>query len=125
MKQNKFKSINLSNVASVLEKVFLPMVADSILQQSQLDEFAFGKIVGYRDIKVPVYLRIKVPVIVKHYCEDSEYGQSEFMGWLISFREVSLFRIGTKIEKEPIRKESNIGGTINFVRNKPLNETKS
>ena len=79
-----------------------------------------GEIIGYKNIKVPVYFRIYIPVVEKHYDTDFEYGTGEFEGWLLSFREINLFKIGNKIKKQPIyRKEEK--KTVIFKRYKRLN----
>ena len=60
-----------------------------------------GEIIGYEDVRVPVWFKIKVPVIDWSYKEYDEYGyDSEPVGILISFKEVKLFKICSKIEKE-------------------------
>ena len=77
----------------------------------------WGKIVGYRKVRVPVYLEVTVPVIERHYSDDDDYGSGEYEGLLISTRKIRLFRIGTKIEKEPIyEKPKGKGSTMKFKR---------
>lgn len=92
---------------------------DSILlnqmRTSPLEDSLFGKVIGYKKVKVPKYLIIKLPIIEKDYNTDSEYGDGSFRGYLISFREVKLFRIGTTIEKQPIRRKIT-GKTVKWKR---------
>ena len=78
-------------------------------------EYLFGKVIGYKKVRVPKYLTIKVPVITKEYDNDSEYGDGSFRGFLLSFEERKLFRIGTTIEKQPIYRKTK-GETITFSR---------
>ncbi len=81
-----------------------------------------GEIIGYRKVKVPTYLTIKVPMVEKHYDSDYDYEDDEFRGWLISFKEVKLFKIGHKIEEVPIYKKRKPGSvTIKFKRYSKLN----
>lgn len=91
------------------------------MQGSPLEDSLFGKIIGYKNIKVPKYLTIKIPVIEKDYDFDSEYGDGSFRGYLISFREIKLFRIGTKIERMPIRRKAT-GKSISWRRYNPTNK---
>ncbi len=92
----------------------------SLLSTSLVHESLFGKIVGYRNVKVPRYLTIKVPVIARDYDNDSEYGTGEFRGWLVSFKVINVCKIGTRTEKEAIYKKEKTGQTIRFSRYNPL-----
>lgn len=91
------------------------ILINTLTHANQLDEMVFGKITGYKTVKAPRYLTIKIPDISKQYDDDSEYGTGEFEGFLISFKEIKLFRIGTKTEKQPIRKKPK-GQTVSFSR---------
>ena len=112
--------IDLQDVASVMGKTISKFYDEMLMQQlsstTLLHEHLFGKIIGYKKVKEPVYLTIKIPKIEKDYDNDYEYGTGEFRGLLISFREVKLFRIGTKIIEEPIYKKVKTGQTIKFAR---------
>ena len=114
MKNNKKQKegIELTDVSSVLSRLYMEKMIDSI----NMSLFGMPQPVGYRNVKVPVYFKIKIPVIEKDYDNDSEYGTGEFRGLLISLREVNLFRIGMKIEKEPIYKKNKNGEVIKIQR---------
>ena len=102
-----------------LGRVYNQMAMNMLTSWGKTDELFNGEIIGYRKVKVPRYFRIKIPVISKAYDDDSEYGTGEFEGWLISFKEISLFRIGTDIEKRPIRKKLK-DQVITWKRYEPL-----
>lgn len=88
---------------------------DKLLLESIKSPFAlFGKVVGYKKIKVPRYITIKIPMISRHYDEDLEYGRGEFEGFLISFEPLISFKIGTKTVSEPIYEK--LKGKIKFKR---------
>lgn len=114
------EGIELQDVANVMGDTVAKFYDEMLMQQlsstNLLHEHLFGKIIGYKKVKEPVYLTIKVPRIEKDYDNDIEYGTGEFRGLLISFREVKLFRIGTKIVEEPIYKKIKTGKTIKFAR---------
>lgn len=99
-------------MASTYDKLMM----ESLTGSSMLHEKIFGKLVGFKKVKVPKYLTIKVPVIEKDYDNDSEYGTGEFRGWLISFKEVNVCKIGTRIEETPIYKKKKTDQTIKFKR---------
>lgn len=69
------------------------------------------EIYGYRTVKQPKYLYVTLPVIEKHLDIDSD-----FEGYLLTFRKVKLFRIGTEKVKMPICKKIKKGGKISFSR---------
>ena len=77
----------------------------------------------YRNQRVPKYLRIKVPVIERHDCCDEDGGCYQ-SGWLITTKEIQLFRIGTKVIKVPVMRKFKKGETIKFKRYGNLNENK-
>jgi len=114
------QGIDLQDVASVMGNTMAKFYDEMLMQQlsstNLLHEHLFGKIIGYKKVKKPVYLTIKVPHIEKDYDNDIEYGTGEFRGLLISFREVKLFRIGTKIVEKPIYKKIKTGQVIKFSR---------
>jgi hypothetical protein len=95
---------------------------DSVLLDALLAPSPFLGEPRYRKERVPVYLKIKVPVIHKHTCyNDYEEYDDEPIGWLISFKEVKLFKIGSKIEEVPYwPKRKTTGETIKFKRYEPL-----
>ena len=105
-----------SAVASYYDK----MMMDTVLNQTQFCHF--GNIIGYKKVKQPVYLTIKIPVISKDYDDDYEYGTGDFKGLLISLKEIRLFKIGTKIIEEPIYEERKNKGMIKFTRYSPLKQ---
>ena len=71
----------------------------------------------YREVKVPRYFSLKLPMVNKDYDDDYEYGTGEFKGLLISMREVLRFRIGTKVIKQPVYKSyKKSDKPIKFVR---------
>lgn len=114
------KKINLieeysKNASNILANYYDKALLDSITGSTSLEDSLFGKVIGYKKVKVPKYLIIKIPIIEKDYNNDSEYGDGSFRGYLISFREVKLFRIGTTIESKPIRKKVT-GKTIKWKR---------
>ena len=119
MKKNK--TIKIDKIVEKLGKEMATFYDKALLDNLSKPLFYnLGKIIGYKNIKVPVYLNIYIPVVEKHYDTDSEYGTGEFEGWLLSFREIKLFKIWNKIEKQPIyRKEE--GKTVFFKRYKRLN----
>ena len=80
-----------------------------------------GELIGYRKVRVPIYLSIPVPVIEKHY-EYGDFGEScELEGLLITIKWIRLFKIWSKIEKVPrYKKLTNKGSKITFRRYKPL-----
>lgn len=94
---------------------------DSMLMSTLLDNHFIGE-PKYRKERVPIYLKIKVPVIHKHTCSsDYDDYDEEPSGWLISFREVKLFKIGSKIEEVPYwPKRKPTGQTVTFKRYTPL-----
>jgi hypothetical protein len=116
----KYKKIKIDRIAKKLGKEIATFYDKVLLDNlSSSLSYDFGKIIGYKNIRVPVYFKIYIPVVEKHYDTDSEYGSGEFEGWLISFREIKLFKIWNKIEKQPIyRKEK--GKTVSFTRYKEL-----
>lgn len=69
--------------------------------------FCTGK---FRNKRVPKYLKIKIPVIEKHFCEDMDDS-----GFFITIKEIPLFRIGTKVIKVPVRRKLK-GKKIRFRR---------
>lgn len=99
---------------NVYNKQFLDMVTQSLCFRPEL------KIIGYRKVKVPVYFEISVPVTEKHY---DEYG--EYEGMLTRIEKKRLFKIGTRIEKEPIyEKPKPSKATIKFRRYNPIQQKK-
>ena len=91
---------------------------DKVFLKSMTGMSFLGKVVGYKKVKAPRYLTIKIPVISRHYDFDSEYGTGEFLGLLISLKEITLFRIGTTTVIEPIYKKPK--GKIKFNRHTKL-----
>lgn len=80
--------------------------------KSGMSLFYTGK---FRNKRVPRYLRIKIPVIDRHYCyEDGESG------WLITTKEIKLFRIGTEVVKVPVMRKFKKGETMKFRRHSTL-----
>lgn len=78
------------------------------------------KIIRYKKVKVPVYFEISVPVWRKHYDECGEYE-----GILMTIEKKALFRIGTRIEEEPVyEKLKPSKATIRFRRYSPLKQKK-
>ncbi len=69
--------------------------------------FCTGK---FRNKRVPKYFKIRVPVIRKYFCEDTDEN-----GLLITTKEISLFRIGTKVIKVPVIRKLK-GKKIRFRR---------
>ena len=67
-------------------------------------------ILRYRNVRVPRYFPIWIPVISRHYSD--EYGDYE--GILLTFVKKDLFKIGTKIEKQPVYRK--LEGGINFKK---------
>lgn len=106
-------------VGNQMASLYDQMLMNALKHANDLDEMMFGKIIRYRNVKVPKYLTVKIPVISRDYDNDSEYGDGSFRGLLISTREVKLFRIGTAIERQPVRKKST-GKTIKWERYSPL-----
>lgn len=100
----------IDNIARTTGKYFDKKIMEA-LTYSPLGE----TIVGYRKIKEPVFLKIKIPVIAKDY--DIEFG--DFRGYLISFKEVNLFKIGSKMVEKPIYKKTK-PKVIKFKRYSPL-----
>lgn len=86
--------------------------------------FHFGKIIGYKNVKEPIYFTIKVPIIEKHYNYDECGDYEEEDGFLITTKEIKLFKIGTKIVKKPIYEERKDRGMIKFRRYSPLKQKK-
>jgi len=99
------------------------MLMNSIKQKTIMDEIFLGKITGYRKVKVPKYLKIKVPFVEKDYDNDYEFGTGEFRGWLFGFREVNGPRIGTKTIRVPVMKKPK-NRTIKFTRYSDLSPKK-
>lgn len=71
------------------------------------------EIVGYKNVRVPRYLEIRVPVIEKHY-RDFDDGM-EYEGLLITTRTIRICKFGWKYEKQPIYKKQ-IRKSIRFIR---------
>lgn len=75
----------------------------------------------YRNQRVPKYLRIRIPVIERHYCYNDD-GDSGGSGLLLTTREIRLFKIGTEIIKVPVMRNFKKGETITFKRYSTLNK---
>ncbi len=65
----------------------------------------------FRKKRVPRYLRIRIPVIERHYCYEDEES-----GLLITTREIKLFRIGTEVIEVPVRRKFKKVEKIRFRR---------
>jgi len=102
----------MANVTDFYNKKFMEVVS------YHMDHLFFGKVVGYKDVRVPRYLMVPVPVIERHY-DYSDMGV-DFEGILLSFRWVRLFRIGTKVIKEPVYRKPK-SQLIKFRRYSNLN----
>jgi len=94
-------------VGSALSNFYDKMLLDAYTNTNLL----LGEVVGYRNVKRPKYLEISLPHIEKHY--DYDYGEDD--GYLLTFRRVRLFRIGTETVSEPIYKKRK-GSFIRFPR---------
>lgn len=96
---------------------------DAAFLKSTIQPLSFRpelKIIGYRKVKVPVYFEISVPVTEKHY---DEYG--EYEGMLTRMEKKRLFKIGTRIEEQPIyEKPKPSKVAIKFKRYSPLKQKK-
>src|SRR3990167_4956034 len=124
----KKKTVDIASIiAERLAKRLANFYDRTLLERASTNFFSLcGKIVGYRKVKVPVYLEVTVPVIERHYSDGDDYGESggEYEGLLISTKKIRLFRIGTKIEKEPIyEKPKGKGPTLKFKRYSSLLHT--
>ena len=79
----------------------------------------FGKIIGYKKVKVAVWETEKRPYIEKYYGEGNDEGEynDELEGYLIRFKEKKIKKIGYKWEEEPIyEKPKKSGNVIKFKR---------
>jgi hypothetical protein len=106
-----------NNVANFYQESFLRLAND----MNSLLFLNRGKFLGYRKVRVPVYLTIPIPIIEKHY-EYGDFGEScELEGLLITIKWIRLFKIWSKIEKVPrYKKLTNKGSKITFRRYKSL-----
>lgn len=89
---------------------------DSVFINSALQSLSGVK---YRKTRVPTYLTIKVPSIKRHVCSYDGDAES-YGGWILTFREIKLFKIGSHIEEVPCYKKPKKGQTIKFKRYAPL-----
>lgn len=86
---------------------------DAFVNQNILFKQIMGNVVGYKEKKVPKYLKVKVPYIRKFY---STYGVWEDdPAYIVGVKEVKLFKIGTETIKEPTYKRPS-SKPINFTR---------
>ena len=75
------------------------MLLDSFMQSGLAGDFGLIK---YRKQRVPIYLTIKIPIFEKHYCYDNyDDDDSGSAGYLMNFKAIKLFKIGSRIEKVP------------------------
>ena len=113
------KKTKLQKITNTLSKATMGYINKFLLEDlMSSSSFLTGEVIAYKKVKVPRYLRIKIPVISRHYDFDSEYGTGEFLGLLISLKEITLFRIGTTTVIEPIYKKPK--GKIKFNRHTKL-----
>ncbi len=110
MEQKDILKDTAEKVADALHNFYDQRLLDRTMNTTTTS-LLLGEVVGYRKVKRPKYLWVTLPQIEKHY--DTEYN--EFEGYLLTFRRVRLFRIGTKMVSEPIYKKKT-GSTIRFVR---------
>lgn len=117
---NKYITEGIGNeVSNFYDKQFLDATTQSLCFRPEL------KIIGYRKVKVPRYLTIKLPVIERWTDYDGEYSFGDLEGWIIYFKEFNLFRIGTRIEEEPVyEKLKPSKATIRFRRYSLLKQKK-
>ena len=73
----------------------------------------------FRNKRVPKYLKARIPVIERHYCED--FGES---GLFITTKEINLFKIGTEVIKVPVMRKFKKGIKIRFRRYSKLTTKK-
>lgn len=97
----------VSERLSVLSKFYDKMLVESILN-SGMGLFYTGK---FRNKRVPKYLKIRIPVIRKHFCE----GVFE-SGLFLTTKEITLFKIGTEVIKVPVKRKFKKGEKIRFKR---------
>jgi len=81
-----------------------------------IDQFILGDLIGYKKVKAPRYFKIIIPTISRYYDEDF----CQFVGYLIRFKEIRLFKIGTEIVEVPVYKKRE-GKAIKFRRYSPIN----
>lgn len=98
----------INNVGKTYDKILLSVLTDNVY-------FPFGKIKGYKKVKVPRYLTIVVPKIEWRHYSYSEYG-SDYEGILIYFDRVRICRIGSKWEKQPVYSKPKKSSQIKFKR---------
>jgi len=124
----------MTRETNVAEKVFSAMneelnnIYDQELLNVMTRPLSFNhhlKIIRYKKVKVPRYLTIKFPVIERWTDYDGEYSFGDLQGWIIHFKKFNLFKIGTKIEEEPVyEKLKPSKATIKFRRYSPLKQKK-
>lgn len=111
MLKDKKEGIDLIDVMKVTQQLYMDKMVYSINESL----FGMPKIVSYRNVKVPKYLTIKVPVIERYTYY--EYGDGEPSGWLITFKHINICKIGTKIERQPVyEKPKKTKQTIKYKR---------
>lgn len=82
---------------------------------------SFAGQLKYRNKRVPVYLKVRLPWVEKHYCGDDWDDDFSIEGYLLVWKEFSLFKIGSKIDRVPyVPKRKAKGGTLTFARYNPL-----
>ena len=80
----------------------------TLIKMMSRNLFYTGKL---RNKRVPKYLKIRIPVIRRHFCEDSCDS-----GFFITTKKITLFKIGTEVIKVPVLRK----GKIRFRRHSSL-----
>lgn len=117
----KNKTIGEINIVSKLAQERAKAIGDfydKALLDNLKTHFPFFAGAKYRKQRVPIYLKIKIPVLEKHSCgyDYDDYPVSK-NGYFLTFRKIKLFKIGSRIEKvEYYPKKKIPGGTSKFRR---------
>ena len=100
--------VNLNNMEERLGEAIGNFYDKALLDLCKVSLLYTGK---FRKKRVPKYLKIKIPIIRWHFCEDS--GES---GLFITTREISLFKIGTEVIRVPVMRKFKKGAKVKFRR---------
>lgn len=92
---------------------------DEILLNTLLEGTTYYK---WKNERVTKYLTISIPIIKKHICTDED-GEIYETGFLITFKQIKLLKIGSQIIKTPyIPKRKTTGKAISFKRYSDLDK---